>query len=201
MTKFDRSVAVCLATTCIVLASCAGQKATGPDQQKISSLGSIRQDKNTVSNPLEPAATVHSKSRQPSQPSDTEGPVKPTVGIAPPAINSGQKATPQPAPDARQLVGLNGDGLTHLLGKPALLRQEAEVEVWQYRTADCVLHLFLYRDVANSSRRVVHVEAVHSVRSGALSGNAGSALLVQKTLLQSCFGRLLHQATALNKSS
>ncbi len=201
MTKFDRSVAVCLATTCIALASCAGQKATSPDQQNISSLGSILQEKNKVSNPLEPAATVHSKSNQPSRPSDIEGSVKPTVGIAPPAINSGQKAAPRPAPDARQLVGLSGDGLTHLLGKPALLRQEAEVEVWQYRTANCVLHLFLYRDVANSSRRVVHVEAVHSVRSGAVSGNAGSALLVQKTLLQSCFGRLLHQATALNKSS
>ena len=116
-------------------------------------------------------------------------------------MNSGQKAAPRPAPDARRLVCLNGDGLTHLLGKPALLRQEAEVEVWQYRTADCVLHLFLYPDVANSPHRVVHVEAVHSARSSAVSGNAGLVLLAQKSLLQSCFGRLLHQATALNKSS
>ena len=201
MTKSDRSVAVCLATTCIVLASCAGQNATGPDHQNFSSLGVILQDKSAVSNPLEPAATARSKISQPSRPIDIEGAVKPVAGIAPPTMNSGQKAAPRPAPDARRLVGLNGDGLTHLLGKPALLRQEAEVEVWQYRTANCVLHLFLYRGLANSPHRVVHVEAVHSAPSSAVSGNAGLALLAQKTLLRSCFGRLLHQATALNKSS
>ena len=201
MTKFDRSVAVCLATTCIALASCTGQKATDPDHQNISSLGAILQDKSAVSNPLEPAATARSKISQPSRPSDIEGAVKPAARITPPTMNSGQKAAPRPAPDAQRLVGLNGDGLTHLLGKPALLRQEAEVEVWQYRTANCVLHLFLYRDVANSPHRVVHVEAVHSAPSSAVSGNAGLVLLAQKTLLQSCFGRLLHQATALNKSS
>ena len=201
MTKFDRSVAVCLATTCIALASCTGQKATGPDHQNISSLGAILQDKSAVSNPLEPAATARSKISQPSRPSDIEGAIKPAARIAPPTMNSGQKAAPRTTPDVRQLVGLNGDGLNHLLGKPALLRQEAEVEVWQYRTANCVLHLFLYRDVANSPHRVVHVEAVHSAPSSAVSGNAGFVLLAQKTLLQSCFGRLLHQATALNKSS
>lgn len=56
-----------------------------------------------------------------------------------------------------RLQGQDAAGLNSLLGEPALVRREAEVEIWQYQHESCVLDLFLYPD--GSSRRVIHLEA------------------------------------------
>ena len=65
-----------------------------------------------------------------------------------------------PAPDLRQLVGIDRRELGAMLGKPTLRRNEPPAEVWQYVAGRCVLHLFLYADDANSPYRVSHVDAV-----------------------------------------
>jgi len=56
--------------------------------------------------------------------------------------------------DPEQLVGLDHDGLSEKLGKPALIRRDGDAEIWQYRAENCVLDLFLYGE----DKRVVHVD-------------------------------------------
>jgi hypothetical protein len=68
-----------------------------------------------------------------------------------------QSAAPTPAeppapvqsastpPDFEKLQRLTAAELLRLLGEPDFRRQEPPAEVWQYRGADCVLDLFLYK--------------------------------------------------------
>jgi hypothetical protein len=59
---------------------------------------------------------------------------------------------PLPTPFA----GLSAADVVGLFGEPDFRRTEPPAELWQYRSADCVLDLFLYRDP--SGVRVVHSE-------------------------------------------
>jgi hypothetical protein len=54
------------------------------------------------------------------------------------------------------LTGLSAAEAVGLFGEPDFRRTEPPGELWQYRSADCVLDLFLYRDP--SGVRVVHSE-------------------------------------------
>ncbi len=86
---------------------------------------------------------------------DVAGRVRPaTTG----SVVAAAPATPSspPAPDFQGLVGLSAADLRRLLGEPDFRRQESLAEFWQYRTADCVLDLFLYSD--GSAYRVVHAD-------------------------------------------
>jgi len=55
--------------------------------------------------------------------------------------------TPPPATgtELNQLTGLSETALRRLLGAPDFRRREASAQIWQYRSAECVLDLFLYR--------------------------------------------------------
>ena len=64
-------------------------------------------------------------------------------------------ARPRPAPPPT-LQGMGSAELIALLGAPDLRRKEPPAELWQYRSADCVLDLFLYSD--SGPYRVVRVE-------------------------------------------
>jgi len=59
-------------------------------------------------------------------------------------------------PAAQPLTGLSAAEVVALLGEPDFRRAEPPAELWQYRSADCVLDLFLYGDAAGA--RVVHSE-------------------------------------------
>jgi hypothetical protein len=97
--------------------------------------------------------------------------------VAPPAVPSNEVAAPPsvtetttttavasvspalvrpPIKDVRELIGLAPTELHARLGDPALRRRDAPAEIWQYRSALCVLDLFLYRDGAVT--RVTNVE-------------------------------------------
>jgi hypothetical protein len=54
------------------------------------------------------------------------------------------------------LTGLSAAEVVGLFGEPDFRRTEPPAELWQYRSADCVLDLFLYKDP--SGVRVVHSE-------------------------------------------
>jgi hypothetical protein len=54
------------------------------------------------------------------------------------------------------LTGLSAAEVVGLFGEPDFRRTEPPAELWQYRSADCVLDLFLYRDPAGM--RVAHSE-------------------------------------------
>jgi hypothetical protein len=58
--------------------------------------------------------------------------------------------------DVRELIGLGPTELQARLGDPALRRRDAPAEIWQYRSALCVLDLFLYRE--GPATRVTNAE-------------------------------------------
>jgi hypothetical protein len=106
-----------------------------------------------------------------------------------------QSAAPTPAeppapvqsastpPDFEKLQRLTAAELLRLLGEPDFRRQEPPAEVWQYRGADCVLDLFLYRDP--SGVRVAHTEMRERtlVQSGHCRGGDGFARLSRESRL------------------
>ncbi|MGE0119248.1 MAG: hypothetical protein AB7S71_21790 [Dongiaceae bacterium] len=74
------------------------------------------------------------------------------------ALLSGcQAASPRDAPGSAAIVGLDRGAVRKLLGEPGLIRRETPAEVWQYRTAGCVLDVVLYDQA--SGPRVAYTEA------------------------------------------
>ena len=93
-------------------------------------------------------------SRTESQPPAFFGPV-----IAIFVLLSGCQATPPPPGPVHSasILGLDSGAVRKLLGEPGLIRRETPAEVWQYRTASCVLDVVLYDQA--SGPRVVYTEA------------------------------------------
>lgn len=93
--------------------------------------------------------------------SRTQSPPLATVGpaIAIVALLSGcQASSPPPDPvHSASILGLDSGAVRKLLGEPGLIRREEPAEVWQYRTASCVLDVVLYDQA--SGARVVYTEA------------------------------------------
>lgn len=58
--------------------------------------------------------------------------------------------------ELKQLAGLSEAELRRLLGAPDFRRREASAQIWQYRSAECVLDLFLYRSAG--AYRVAYAE-------------------------------------------
>ncbi len=57
----------------------------------------------------------------------------------------------------RRMVGLDRPALQTLLGNPGLQRIEGKAELWQYRTANCVLDVFFYPG-KDGAPRVTHAD-------------------------------------------
>jgi hypothetical protein len=86
---------------------------------------------------------------------------KATPLAATPAVAHGDTILPTAARltgDPKELLGLDHAALRRMLGKPAQMRDELTVQVWQYVTGDCVVDLYLYDDDAGALK-VTYVEA------------------------------------------
>jgi hypothetical protein len=79
-----------------------------------------------------------------------------------------ETGTPTPATTAgsvakitapTSVLGLQARELEEFLGAPKLVRHDAPAEVWQYRSAACVLDVFLYQDKPTAGIRVKYAEA------------------------------------------
>lgn len=55
-------------------------------------------------------------------------------------------ATATHVPGLKELTGLHPIDIVAMLGQPDLRRAEPPAELWQYRSADCILNLFFYRE-------------------------------------------------------
>ena len=83
-----------------------------------------------------------------------------------PAINASQASAHPPVmptlaalgqpPALSDLKGLAPEQVTALIGDPDLRRVDPPAEIWQYRSADCVLDLYFYD--SGASRRMVYAE-------------------------------------------
>ena len=117
----------------------------------------------------------------PRQPDAAFLPDAPNPVAAP--VASEPEPTPAPMPAAArllvldQIAGMRSEDLAAVLGPPDFRRSEPPAELWQYRSADCVLDIFLYRDggdyrVAQSAVRNRHLLAglEPCTASGALDG-------------------------------
>jgi hypothetical protein len=72
-----------------------------------------------------------------------------------PASSASAYTTGAAAPG--DLTGIEGAALQRLLGAPGLVRKDYPAEVWQYRSASCVLDIYLYPD--HDRLTVAHAEA------------------------------------------
>jgi hypothetical protein len=61
-------------------------------------------------------------------------------------------------PELSQFAGLRPQDIVALIGEPDFRRAEPPAELWQYRTGDCVLDLFLYAE-GSEGLRVTHSAA------------------------------------------
>lgn len=78
-----------------------------------------------------------------------------------------------PVPSAESLIGAAPAEVTDGLGLPRLVRKEGRTQLWQYRTLDCVLDVFIGEDERRQSR-VMRLEA-RDRRGAAMNGAAGVA--------------------------
>lgn len=203
MTKSGGRVSVVFyAIFSLIVVSCADKPEPIQEMSSVVGPDSKPQD-NLVGRKL-PAPNYSSrvKSTAPSPSIVTKGAAVLGTQSLPPTSKSVPALSSSLAPDISELIGMNSEALNRLLGKPLLVRREAETEVWQYRTANCVLHLFLYPDATTKlPYRVVHVEANHSRRSKTVRAGIELNLVEQTKWLKLCFGRLFHQAKATENSS
>lgn len=70
---------------------------------------------------------------------------------------------------ASDLIGNSATLTRGLFGSPALVRREPPAEVWQYRSDDCVLDLYLYGE--NQPDKVQHAE-LRAHEADQTTGNA-----------------------------
>jgi len=193
---------ICFAIASLVLASCADQPEPVQDMSSLVREDSKPQADLAVVKPLVPNVASGIENTVPTLSKDTVSSVRTATQIHPPASVSRENSPSLPTPDISKMIGLNSIDLSHQLGKPFSVRREADAEVWQYRTANCVLHLFLYRDAINKlPYRVVHMEANHRNRINNVRAGVDLNSLDQKKLLKFCFGRLFYQAKVLDNPS
>jgi hypothetical protein len=101
-----------------------------------------------------PAAGPPPVTAAPVAAAEMAAPPKPTPAAAAPAAMR--------IPELPVLTGMGPAELVALLGEPDLRRREPPAELWQYRSADCVLDVFLYVEgggyrVLRSATRNRHV--------------------------------------------
>lgn len=96
------------------------------------------------------------------------------AGAALALLGACSATAPAPLPMAARpaepptLAGLSATEVVALFGEPDFRRVEPPAELWQYRSADCVLDLFLYSDAAG-----VHVVRSETRERGLIRSAAG----------------------------
>ena len=79
-----------------------------------------------------------------------------TARLPPEQHGGAAPGAPPAAAELKKLDGLSDRDVRRVLGDPDFRRQEPPAEIWQYRSAECVLDLFLYDD--RGQYRVAYAE-------------------------------------------
>lgn len=101
----------------------------------------------------EPTTQTNSSEQTAAQPAKTlpaaeAAKLKPEIPIPQANLNLGDLR--------KQLVGQTGQQVKALVGAPDFNRHDSPAEIWQYRSADCRVDLFLYKN--GPALKVEHVE-------------------------------------------
>ena len=78
------------------------------------------------------------------------------TGRLPPDQRGGAASGTPAATELKRLDGLSDREVRGVLGEPDFRRDEPPAEIWQYRSAECVLDLYLYDD--SGQYRVAYAE-------------------------------------------
>ena len=93
-------------------------------------------------------------------------------------LSACQASAPTDPTRSAAILGLDSGAVRKLLGEPGLIRRETPAEVWQYRTAGCVLDVVLYDQA--SGPRVVYAEARTSAAEPAATDDCLSDVVTAK---------------------
>ncbi len=91
-------------------------------------------------------------------PPSAQAPPPPPAAPPPPTPAPPAPTAALPPPSADQLLGLDAQGVTRLLGPPGLKRTEGPAHVWQYANRLCVLDVVMYEEEGKREARVSYVE-------------------------------------------
>ena len=168
-----RAGIVALALSLLVLSACgvpeiATRKSSPQPPSTVVEPSSKTPPSRVALDPLEPKLLL-----DPLEPELILDPLEPELILEPPATPDQKTASAPIVPindDPDQLMGLAPRAVSHLLGRPSLLRTETPAQVWQYTADDCVLDIYLYaEDVTPERSRVTYYEirGTDSLRSRA----------------------------------
>jgi len=110
--------------------------------------------------PLAPPAPRPDAPEPPRRQTTRSGPL-----LAAPPPRPEPPVKPEPAEpvvasvDPARLVGLGRSELADLMGTPSILRNEPPGELWLYKNASCVAHVYLYEKTGPEDYEVSYVEA------------------------------------------
>jgi hypothetical protein len=107
-----------------------------------------------------------------------QGLLDPTAQTAAPASEQSAVApvgATAPPPELAKLHNMSAADVEALVGEPDFRRVEPPAELWQYRTANCVVDLFLYDK--DGGKRVIHEDARGRDPTGAGSDQCGGEVL------------------------
>jgi len=60
---------------------------------------------------------------------------------------------------AGELLGKREPWISEHLGQPTFKRLDGNAQLWQYKTNECILNIFIYEDIEGGQRRVLHFDA------------------------------------------
>lgn len=106
-----------------------------------------------------------------------------TPAVAPDTPQNAPQQEVRVVPDMHpdQLLGLDADQLTAMLGPADFRRADGPAEIWQYRNGACVLDLFLYTSRASGDWQVAHVDVRdRTMSASAEASDCATALLRQR---------------------
>jgi hypothetical protein len=105
---------------------------------------------------------------------------------APPATTQAENAEaarkteePEALPTLHDMIGLDHEQVTALLGAPTFRRLDTPADLWQYGNRECILDLFLYRVRNGTAFKVTHAD-VRTVNDTTLTKDACFKGLIKK---------------------
>jgi len=151
---YRKSGIVLVSLTAVTMAACIADTAPPATPTKIS-----RPLLRKPPKPHHPPVTANPATAAPGDVLPEAPPAPPEMPVAPseaPAEEPGQTALAGPSP--AELIGLDEQRTTDLLGPATAMEARAPATVWHYKGAKCSLDLTFYMEMRSGRMRTLHAE-------------------------------------------